>query len=164
MDMICMLAKLVGTNAPDISIKDRVCTQISILYRWAKQESFGEFNRTIYSKIIMMKKKFRNTRTRVDFDDDDADAGLQGSDLKVGTEKIVKKKTKDLRSKTILSFGTEEEENETFKVTKSQASRRLAQTKSKKLTLDQLNQATISPSYTNELLSELRANTPATPA
>ncbi|CAG8444325.1 4230_t:CDS:10 [Acaulospora colombiana] len=111
----------------------------------------------------MLKKKFRNNRTRIDFDDDEEVAAipsLQNSDF------VVKKKAKKLRSKTGLSFGAEEDEDETFKVTKSSASRRLTQTKLKKdsLPLNSDRAATTSSPYTKEFLSELRASTPATPA
>ncbi|CAG8595752.1 2391_t:CDS:10 [Dentiscutata erythropus] len=102
----------------------------------------------------MLRKKNRNIRTKTD-NDDEEDINLQ-----VPVAKIAKKKTKN--NKSVLSFGNEEEGDETFKVTKSSASRRMVQAKSKQLHLNQLNplnldQATISsPSYTKEYLSELR--------
>ncbi|CAG8441783.1 1445_t:CDS:10 [Ambispora gerdemannii] len=83
------------------------------------------------------------------------------------TTKLHKKKAKVNKPKLALSF-EEEEETEVFKLTKSVASRKMAQKKSKTIYLDQLNslpqnlaQATISSSsisYTKEILSELRAN------
>ncbi|CAG8448617.1 2100_t:CDS:10 [Ambispora leptoticha] len=89
------------------------------------------------------------------------------------TTKVNKKKVKVNKPKLALSFENEEEEEiEVFKVTKSVASRKMAQKKSKTIYLDQLNslpqnlaQATISSStsYTKEILSELRASTHATP-
>ncbi|CAG8739635.1 9811_t:CDS:10, partial [Racocetra persica] len=111
----------------------------------------------------MIKKKNRNIRTKTENDDEE-------DSLQVPVVKIAKKKNKN--NKSVLSFGNEEEEDEAFKVTKSSASRRLAQSKTKQLFLNQLksvplnlDQATISssPSYTKEHLSELRANTPVMP-
>lgn len=110
----------------------------------------------------MLRKKNRNIRIKPDNDDED-------NNLQVPIAKIAKKKAKS-NNRSVLSFGNEEEGDETFKVTKSSASRRLVQAKSKQFLLNQesvplnLDQATISsPSYTKEHLSELRANTPAMP-
>ncbi|CAB4423136.1 unnamed protein product [Rhizophagus irregularis] len=60
-------------------------------------------------------------------------------------------------------FGIDEEEQgETFQITKTAASRRLAKSKSKKLHIDHqsISQDSdqITPSYTEEMLSELRAS------
>ncbi|CAG8492960.1 24650_t:CDS:10 [Gigaspora margarita] len=90
----------------------------------------------------MLRKKNRNIRIKPDNDDED-------NNLQVPIAKIAKKKAKS-NNRSVLSFGNEEEGDETFKVTKSSASRR----ESVPLNLDQ---ATISsPSYTKEHLSELR--------
>ncbi|KAG9293655.1 hypothetical protein G9A89_018992 [Geosiphon pyriformis] len=87
---------------------------------------------------------------------------------KLESNKLIKKKVKT-NAKFALSFGNEEEEAEAFKVTKSAASRKITQKKSKTIYLNHesipqnLDQASISPSYTKEILSELRAGTPSAP-
>ncbi|RHZ69198.1 hypothetical protein Glove_287g21 [Diversispora epigaea] len=90
----------------------------------------------------MLKKKFKNIRTKIYSIDEDADDfGIQNLSVKKEeSEKVTKKKHKEKR-KPVLSFETEEEESDTFKVTRSSASRKFLQTKSKKLVIDQLDQS-----------------------
>nr|CAG8554086.1 6774_t:CDS:10 [Entrophospora candida] len=104
----------------------------------------------------MNKKSRRNARVKYEDEDiemQNTEAGLQTSTNKIpGSTIKTKEKTK---AKVTLSFGNDEEvEGESFKITKSTASRNLTKTKIKKLVLDQLK----------EYLSQLRANTPSTPA
>ncbi|CAJ0644858.1 13527_t:CDS:10 [Entrophospora sp. SA101] len=104
----------------------------------------------------MNKKSRRNARVKYEDEDiemQNTEVGLQTSTNKIpGSTIKTKEKTK---AKVTLSFGNDEEvEGESFKITKSTASRNLTKTKIKKLVLDQLK----------EYLSQLRANTPSTPA
>ncbi|GBC06176.1 hypothetical protein RclHR1_06670016 [Rhizophagus clarus] len=116
----------------------------------------------------MIKRKTRNIRTKLNSDEETSvDTSSFASVVKSETEKNQKKKPK--KGKAILSFGIDEEEQgETFQITKTAASRRLAKSKSKKLHIEHesISQDSdqITPSYTEEMLSELRADTPATPA
>ncbi|CAB4390606.1 GCFC-domain-containing protein [Rhizophagus irregularis] len=116
----------------------------------------------------MIKRKTRNIRTKLNSDEEaSTDTSSFISVIKSETEKDQKKKPK--KGKAILSFGIDEEEQgETFQITKTAASRRLAKSKSKKLHIDHqsISQDSdqITPSYTEEMLSELRASTPSAPA
>ncbi|CAI2165371.1 13410_t:CDS:10 [Funneliformis geosporum] len=108
----------------------------------------------------MFKKRAKSTRTKINEEEISIDTGSSIPDVNSEIEKDQKK---------IVKGKTKEEQEEAFKITKSAASRRLTKSKSKKLHLDhkpipQNSDPIIASSYTEEILSELRANTPATPA
>ncbi|CAG8476676.1 2224_t:CDS:10, partial [Paraglomus occultum] len=130
------------------------------------------------------KPKTRNIRKKVTVDDEDADSISDQSLLlstattttTPATPATLTKKTKKLKSHVKLSFGIEEEalgfsedEGGEVYVSKVQANRRTPGTKPRKLYLDvrslpkNLESGTEAPTYTKEILSQLKESTPNTP-
>ncbi|KAG9072416.1 hypothetical protein KI688_000187 [Linnemannia hyalina] len=124
-------------------------------------------------------KKNRSIRKKVNIDDgDEAPVQDSGNNTPVPdndtAEPVVKvKKVKKKVASTVLSFGDDEQESEdTFKIKKSSASRRLANNKGKETsdTTDQQQHQSITSratvgnavSYSKEALDELRKSTQST--
>ncbi|KAF9911184.1 hypothetical protein EC991_004408 [Linnemannia zychae] len=125
-------------------------------------------------------KKNRNIRKKLDIDDGDGSPVIQGSgadtlapDNEAAEPTIKVKKVKKKTVSTVLSFGDDEQESEeTFKVKKSSASRRLANNKGQDALsspeqqqhLSITSRATVgnAVSYSKEALDELRKSTQST--
>ncbi|KAL0082475.1 nineteen complex-related protein 2-domain-containing protein, partial [Phycomyces blakesleeanus] len=120
----------------------------------------------------MFKKgtRIKNIRRKIETSDDESQdkTNIETEVKQTITKSLVEKKKKKESKKSLgLSFEDEEEEESTFQIKKSKASRRLATGRTLP-TLDSTEKSnedtTSSASYTAELLESLRANTPSMPA
>ncbi|KAG2172997.1 hypothetical protein INT44_006970 [Umbelopsis vinacea] len=118
----------------------------------------------------MFKKagKGKAIRRKVETDDVDEQPEAEIEESVVKRTSLKKKKTPSSKKSLALSFNQEDEgEGEVFKIEKSNASKRLEGQRALHVPSleppEDINQINLTPSYTNEMLQQLRNSTPSTP-